>query len=215
MNFPLVCFDLDGTLVDDTIFIWKTFHDHFGSDRERRVRAREDFFGGRISYREWFETDLELLDAAGADRASMVEVVSALPVMPGARAVLSELRRQGRKVAIISGSVDLVVDTLFPDISFDALLINRLHFDEGGRLVGGAATPYDLEKKADGLLELAGREGLDAAQVAFIGDNSNDVDVARAAGRAIAFNCKSEELSEIADVVIEEHDLRAILPHLD
>ena len=214
MRFPLVCFDLDGTLVDDTIFIWTTFHEHFGSDRERRVRAREDFFGGRISYREWFETDLELLDAAGANRASMKEVISGLPVMPGAREVLAELRRQGCKVAIISGSVDLVVETLFPDIHFDALLINRLRFDSGGRLVGGVHTPFDLERKADGLLELARREGLDPSRVAFIGDNSNDVDVARAAGKSIAFNCKSDELRKVADVEVVEHDLRSILEHL-
>ncbi len=215
MRYPLVCFDLDGTLVDDTIFIWKTFHDHFRTDRARRVRAREDFFAKRISYREWFETDLALLDEVGAVRRSMVEVISRLPVMPGARETLSELRRRGVKVAIISGSVDLVVETLFPGEVFDAMLINRLRFDAGGRLCGGDPTPYDIERKADGLLELARGEGLAPSRVAFVGDNSNDVAVARIAGRSIAFNCKSDELRQVAHVTVEEHDLRAVLPHLE
>ncbi len=215
VRFPLVCFDLDGTLVDDTVYIWSTFHAHFGTDRARRARAREDFFAGRIGYREWFETDLELLDAAGADLASMRALVETLPVMPGARETLAELRAQGRRLAVISGSVDLVLDSLFPEQPFDHVLINRLRFDPSGRLDGGTPTAYDLDRKADGLRELASREGLEPGAVAFVGDNANDVAVAGAAGRAIAFNCKSDDLARVADVVVETHDLRAILPYLD
>jgi phosphoserine phosphatase len=214
LRFPLVCFDLDGTLVDDTVYIWSTLHEHFRTDATRRARARDDFFAGRISYRQWFDNDLELLDEAGARRASMVALISTLPVMPGAREVLHELRRQGRKLAVISGSIDLVIETLFSDQVFDELFINRLRFDEAGRLAGGAPTPFDLDQKAAGLRELACREGLAPDRVAFVGDNANDVAVARAAGRSIAFNCKSEALAQIADVVVREHDLRAILPHL-
>ena len=214
-HYPLVCFDLDGTLVDETIYIWSTLHEHFRTNRERRVQARDDFFTGRISYDAWFSTDLKLLGAAGATRATMSALISGLPVMPGANEVLDELQRQKRKVAIISGSIDLVVEQLFSTRRFDALLINRVRFDADGRLTGGEPTPYDMARKADGLRELARREGLSPEQVAFVGDNSNDVEVARAAGRSIAFNCKSEELARVADVVVEKHDLRAILPHLD
>ena len=215
MRFPLICFDLDGTLVDDTVYIWSTFHEHFATDAERRARARDDFYAGRITYRQWFDNDLELLDEAGATRASMVELIRTLPVMPGAVELLGELRRQGRKIAVISGSVDLVVETLFPAEAFDALLINRLTVDASGRLDGGEPTPYDIDRKAEGLQILARREGLSPAQTVFVGDNANDVAVARAAGRSIAFNCKSEDLARVADVVVAEHDLWAVLPHLE
>ncbi len=213
-KFPLVCFDLDGTLVDETIYIWQTLHEHFQTDSTRRNQARQAFFDGQIPYEEWFSSDLVLLGEAGADRASMVALFETLPVMPGALEVLATLRERGSKIAIISGSVDLVLETLFPDQSFDAQLINRLRFDSEGRLVGGVATPYDMDRKADGLRELALREGLEPEAVAFVGDNDNDLAVARAAGFAIAFNCKSPELAEVADVVIQEHDLRAVLPYL-
>lgn len=215
LNHPLVCFDLDGTLVDETIFIWSTLHEHFATDSARRNKAREDFFAGRIPYEQWFRTDLELLDEVGTTRESMVKLFSTLPRMPGALEVLQELRGRGHMVAIVSGSVDLVVETLFPSESFDALLINRLEFSDDGRLIGGTPTPYDLDRKADGLIELARRYGLSMEQTAFIGDNSNDTAIARAAGLSIAFNCKSEELAQTADVVITEHDLRAILRYID
>ena len=75
LRFPLVCFDLDGTLVDDTVYIWSTLHEHFRTDAARRARAREDFYAGRISYTSWFQNDLELLDEAGARRATMVALI--------------------------------------------------------------------------------------------------------------------------------------------
>jgi phosphoserine phosphatase len=210
-----VCFDLDGTLVDDTVYIWSTFHEHFRTDQAARRRARQDFYDGRITYRDWFDADIALLDAAGACRESMRTLVATLPVMPGAREALAELRERGHRIGIISGSVSLVVETLFPEEVFDHVLINRLDFDSSGRLVGGTPTAYDLERKADGLVELARREGLGADRVAFVGDNDNDVAVARVAGRAIAFNCKSGELARVAHVVVTDHDLRAVVPHLE
>ena len=213
-RYPLVCFDLDGTLVDDTIYIWQTMHTHFGTDVDRRRRAKEDFFAGRISYEEWFETDLELLREAGADRGSLIRLFHGLQPMSGAQEVLDALAESGVKIAVLSGSVDLLLETLFPNRRFDAVLINRLEFDGEGRLVGGESTPYDLEKKADGLEALARRFGLDTRQVAFVGDNSNDIAVARRAGFSIAFNCKSEELADVADVVVAGSDLRSVLPHL-
>ena len=49
---------------------------------------------------------------------------------------------------------------------------------------------------------------------AFVGDSSNDVWIARAAGFAVAFNPNSAELEEIAGAVVRSEDLRDILPHL-
>jgi phosphoserine phosphatase len=214
LRFPLVCFDLDGTLVDDTIFIWKTLHERLATDPTARRRAREDYFAGRISYRRWFETDLVLLDAAGATEARIRGVLDELRPTPGARETLTELGRRGHKLAIISGSLDIVVEHLFGDVGFDHVLINSIEFDGQGRISGGTPTPFDLAGKADGLAELCRREGLTPAQAAFVGDNRNDLWVARAAGLAIAFNCKSDELRRACAAEIVEKDLRQILPLL-
>ena len=48
----------------------------------------------------------------------------------------------------------------------------------------------------------------------FVGDSSNDVWIARAAGRSIALNPRCRELEQIADVVVRSDDLRDLLPHL-
>jgi len=214
VQYSLVCFDLDGTIVDDTVFIWTTLHEHFKTDQGRRNKARDDFYAGRISYKEWFDHDLVLLDEAGATREKMVEAIGKLSLIPGALETLTQLRAEGRSLAIISGSIDLVVETLDLGHLFDAMLINHVRFGPDGRLNGGVHTPYDIEKKGEGLLHLSETMGLPPERVAFVGDNSNDLSAARAAGLSVAFNCKSDELRELADVEVAERDLRAVLPHL-
>lgn len=214
LAFPLVCFDLDGTLVDDTIYIWKSLHEAFDTEPVARQQAYDDFFGGILSYRDWFEHDLKLLRRAGATRQRIEALLSTLKPMEGAHEAISTLRDRGHKVAIISGSLDIVVEHLFGQHLFDHVLINKLHFAADGCIDGGEPTPYDLAGKAEGLRELARREGLDPKQVAFIGDNENDVWIAEAAGRAIAFNCKSDKLRALCHVEVKTKDLRLVLEHL-
>ena len=48
-------------------------------------------------------------------------------------------------------------------------------------------------------------------ECAFVGDNFNDVEAAAAAGFSIAFNSKSENLDEVADVKLPGKDLRKML----
>jgi phosphoserine phosphatase len=213
-RYRLVCFDLDGTLIDDTVFIWDTLHDHFFTDRRARRLAKKRFFAGEITYRDWFEHDLALLRGRGADRAGIDAALDAIRVMPGARETLQALKARGYRLAVISGSLDVVLERFFPEAPFDHVLINRLEFDDRGRIAGGEPTPYDLERKAEGLIECCRREGIDRSRSVFVGDNFNDVAAARCAGFAVAFNNKSAELAAAADLVIETRDLRDLLPLL-
>jgi len=214
-HYPVVCFDLDGTLIDGTVFIWETLHDYFKTDLEKRNRAREDFFSGRIPYRAWFENDLELLSARGADRERIaIMLKEKMRPMIGAHETLDVLRRAGVKTAILSGSLDVVLSAFYEPEMFDVVFLNKVRFDEIGVLSGGVATLYDLEKKGEGLLEIAARLGVSPSECAFVGDNYNDLSAAAVAGRSIAFCPKSSDLRDQADVTIEERDLRAILPHL-
>lgn len=211
LKYPLVCFDLDGTLVDDTVYIWKTLHEAFKTDPIRRQKAYEDYFGGAISYPQWFAHDLVLLTEAGATKSRIHEVLDGLKPMKGALEVIATLKMRGHKVAIISGSLDIVVHHLFGDVGFDHVLVNRLFFDDAGRITGGEPTPYDLKGKADGLRHLADLEGLTTAQTVFVGDNENDIWIAEAAGLSVAFNCKSDKLRQICRHDIDADNLLNLL----
>lgn len=220
--FPLVVFDVDGTLVDDTVFVWETLHAHFGSDRDANRRVMQDYLAGRISYAEWFDHDICVLQARGADRASIDQALAGMRLMDGARQTLDALTGAGVRVAVISGSLDIVLHRFFgggngqgwAGTPFCEVFINRLAFDEAGRISTWTPTPYDMDHKADGLVALAERYDVPLGRTAFIGDNVNDLSIARIAGRAIAFNAKSLELRRIADVTVLDADLRLTLPFL-
>lgn len=210
----LVAFDVDGTLVDDTVFVWETLHEYFGTDRAARAAAQADFLAGRSTYADWFEHDIRSLLALGADRDGMYAATAGMRPMAGAHETLAALNDAGVILAVISGSLGFVLDRLFPEHPFRDVLINHVEFDAGGRLVDWRPTPFDMDHKATGLRHLAAKYGVPLERCAFVGDHVNDVDVVRVAGLGIAFNCKSDALAAAADVCVRSRDLRDVLPHL-
>ncbi|HIH43486.1 TPA: HAD-IB family phosphatase [Candidatus Woesearchaeota archaeon] len=227
LKYKLICFDLDGTIIDETIFIWQTLHDALGSDKVRRKKYAQDFVDKKITYRQWAEHDLELWREVGATRSKMLDATKGLILMPGALETLNELKRlkekakkEGNffKLAIISGSLNIALEKVLPNYKdyFDDVYINHLIFDgkDGENLVGIKTTAFDFENKADALKEIVARENIPLGECVFIGDHDNDIHVAEIAGLSIAFNCKSERLAQIADIVIEKKDLREILKYI-
>jgi phosphoserine phosphatase len=150
----------------------------------------------------------------GATREAILEEIAGLRLVEGARETLVSLKEAGCRLAVISGTLDLCLDTLFPDHPFDDVYTNLIRFDAEGRIAGWQATPFDMEGKARALREISERESISLARTAFVGDHSNDVAAAREAGFAIAFNPKSPEIEAVSDIVIRGGDLRAVLPHL-
>ncbi|MBI2136022.1 HAD family phosphatase [Candidatus Woesearchaeota archaeon] len=227
LKYKLICFDLDGTIIDETIFIWQTLHDAFGSDKKKRKQYAEYFVNKKITYRQWAEHDLELWREAGATKTSMMNATDKLRLMPGALETLNKLKELKEKakadgnclkLAIISGSLNIALERVLPNYKdyFDDVYINHLIFDgkDGEKLAGIRSTAFDFENKADALREIANRENIPLSECVFIGDHDNDIHVAEIAGLSIAFNCKSERLAQIADIVIEKKDLREILKYI-
>lgn len=214
-RFDLICFDVDGTLVvhDEQKIVWEILNHRFtGADAAEADRFRQ-FSAGEITYAEWVALDVGDWLAAGATRDQIVEAIRDLRLIEGAHETLAELRRRGYKLAIISGTLDVVLDALLPEHPFDDVFVNRLRFGADGRLVGWQATPYDVDGKARALREIAAREGFEISRCAFVGDSFNDIEVAREAGFSIALNPKCRELEAVCDVVVRGGHLSLLLPH--
>ena len=215
-RYDLVCFDVDGTLVThpEEKTVWEILNVRFvGTDRLNEERYRM-YRSGEISYPEWVALDIGDWLRAGATRDEIVRQIGALRLVGGTRATLAALKNAGCKLAVISGTLDICLDTLFPDHPFDEVYTNRIHFDDNGRISGWEATPFDMDGKARALREIAAREGIPLERCAFVGDHRNDVAAAREAGFAIAFNPKSEEIEAASNVVVRGDDLGRLLAFL-
>jgi phosphoserine phosphatase len=214
--FDLVAFDVDGTLVthpeDKTV--WQVLNEAFtGSETQNRERLAM-YRAGRLSYADGVRLDVTSWQAMGATRDDLIAAFRPLRLVLGARETMAALKKEGSRLAVISGTLDLLLETLFPDHPFDEVYTNRLTFDASGRIASWWATPFDMEGKAEALRSLAAREGVPLSRCAFVGDHLNDLSAARIAGFTVAFNPKCREIEELAGAVIRSADLRDILPFL-
>jgi len=219
-KYKLVCFDVDGTLIDfpqdHPKFSWQVFHDYFQTDEHRREDARNKFLNGKISYLGWAEHDIGMWKEVNARKEDFFKAMEPLKLMNGAMETLQELKRNNLKLAIISGSINVVLEKFIPNYNeiFNAVFLSRIYFDEEGNIAKVEATEFDMDKKAEALKQIAKREKIRLEECVFVGDYLNDMKIIREAGLGIAFNCQHDELKKIADVVIEKKDLREVLKYI-
>jgi phosphoserine phosphatase len=215
-RYDLVAFDVDGTLIEhpDGKTVWEILNRAFTGSDDQNAERLDLYRSGKLSYADWVALDVDSWRRKGATRERMIGAFGGLSLVPGARETLSTLKSRGMRLAVISGTLDLLLDTLFPDHPFDEVYANRVAFDPEGALSGWTATPFDMEGKGVALRAIAMREGIPLARCAFVGDHANDLSAARLAGFAIAFNPKSADLEAAAQAVVRSRDLRDILPFL-
>ncbi|MBS3159018.1 HAD family phosphatase [Candidatus Woesearchaeota archaeon] len=212
-KYKLVCFDVDGILIDNLKFSWQVFHDYFQTDRHRREDSKKKFLSGEITYLQWADHDINLWKEKNAKKGDFFRAISHLKLMEGAIETLNELKRKGLKLAVISGSLNIILEKFIPNYNefFDDVFISRIYFDEDGCISRVEATEFDMDAKALALKKIAEREKLSLKECVFVGDYLNDLKIIQEAGLGIAFNCEHDELKKAADVVIGKKDLREIL----
>jgi phosphoserine phosphatase len=215
-RYDLIAFDVDGTLVrgPNGFTVWEVLNERFLGTAEVNVERYAKYKAGTLSYADWVELDVTGWREAGARRDDVVAAFGRLSPIDGAREALGALDEAGCKLVAISGTLDLMLETVLPGLPFDEVHANHIAFDGEGRIDHWRATPFDMRGKAELLRAIALRERVPLDRCAFVGDSSNDVWIARQAGFTIAFNPDSDELERIAGAVVRSGDLRDILPHL-
>lgn len=218
MSYRLVCFDVDGTLIENVKFSWQLFHDYFGIDQQRREQGRSAFARGDFTYEQWAKHDVELWKERKVTKQDFSDAIAhhQATLVQGARETLEELKAHRMKLAVISGSLNVMLEHFLPDYEklFDDVYLSRLLFGKNGTISGVNATQYDNEHKATALRLIARKEGIPLDKTVFIGDYLNDLHALRLAGLGIAFNARHREVKDAADISLQAKDMRAVLPYI-
>ena len=146
------------------------------------------------------------LDEAAIDRCRTERV----RLMPGARALVRTMKREGAFTLLVSGGFTRFAEPVGAELGFDRVVANRLGA-KAGRLDGTVALPIlGAEGKRMALIDAATERGLRPGEAMAIGDGANDVPMLKEAGLGVAYHAKPAAASA-ADSAIVHNDLTALL----
>ena len=163
---------------------------------------------GRIDFIQALKERVALLKNTSSTVLS--EVTAALTFNPGVLETISQIKKAGHKVAVVSGGFTNVITEPLKEIKVDFIYANELEIKEGkltGNLIGEI---MDAAGKASSLKLSAEIEGIPLSNVVVVGDGANDLEMMRIAGHSFAYNAK-QLVRERAETTISHPDMRAIL----
>ena len=209
-EFDLVAFDMDGVLIDYPS-TWTWVHDHFGVGNRASVDA---FLRDEIDDMEFMRRDISLWVGRKPDlcRSDMAQILGPLPLMNGLPETLHELKAQGMKCVIVSGGLDMVAGRLAETYGFDDYAANGFECDQDGMLTGNGTLKVWLKSKHAALERFQQEFGIAPERTVSIGDSFIDVSMFELSALSIAFNPIDDYVTEKADHVVRERDLRLVLP---
>lgn len=204
----MVIFDLDNVLLDcesiDEIAKLKNLKEEIS---EITKKAME----GELDFESSIKKRVKLLK--GIPIKDIKSLAKKLPLMNGAKETIEELKARGCKVVTITGGFDIVAEEIKKKLGIDYVVSNKLHV-KNGVLTGKVSGPLVKGSKYDVLCKLLKKENISFDECIAVGDGANDIPILEAVKVGIAFNAKPI-VKKIADVVINEKDLRKIIPIVD
>lgn len=200
--------DVDSTLIQDEVI--ELLAD-FAGVRDEVAAVTEAAMRGELD----FETSLRarVKKLAGLDASVITKTYENIRLSSGAKELIAAVHAAGGRVGAVSGGFIQVLEPLAKLLNLDYFRANELEIVEGkltGEVIGKI---IDRTAKAEALLEWSKDFGESEQWTAAIGDGANDLDMFEVSGLSFAFNAKPL-VRERADVVIEEPDLRLVIPHL-
>ena len=212
-RYPVILFDLDGTIVDEKSS-WEWVHDHYDVDNGDNVDA---YLAGHLDDHAFMAADIALWqEAQGAPihTKEIEDILADAPLMKGAHALFEALHEAHVRTAIVSGGIDLLADRVARELAIPYAVSNTLETDGAGMLTGEGTCRVYLKDKATPSRTALEAIGGTVGQAAAVGNSRYDVGMFKVAGFGVAFAPLDNEVRAGADVVVDSHDMRDLIPVL-
>ncbi|MDP8011792.1 MAG: HAD-IB family phosphatase [Thermoplasmata archaeon] len=208
----LVVFDMDGVLTDCKSS-WYFVHRYFNTDNIENIRL---FNEGKIDYPTFIYKDVMLWKNKDPFLSieKLKEIYSKMPLMNGAEETVEMLKKNGKKIAIITGGLDILAEIVSKRLGIEIYYANGLEVDENGIITGRPKMVVNPYRKDIALLNLLENLKISKRETVAIGDGEVDVPMFRLVEKSIAFDPLDESVEKNAKIVIKKKDLREILPYV-
>jgi phosphoserine phosphatase len=211
-KIKLVAFDLDGTLVEEKSS-WRKVHEFFGTE-EKSDEGLKLYVDGKINYEQFVAHDLSLWPK-GISKNVFNYVFSKIPLNEGAREVVTEIKRRGKLVAIVSSGISLLAEKVSKELGVDFFIANEILFDEKGRSTGVGVAAVDLNKKGEALLKILEKANIKPKEVLGVGDSKFDLSFLKICGYSVLLRRKGSlienEKYEVNFVIDSLHELIKVI----
>jgi len=205
MTSKLAVFDFDSTLMDGETL--EFFAREIGI--QEKVKAITDkAMHGELDFFESLTERVSFLK--GFPVSKIDEICATLPLMNGAKEVITGLKEKGYKVVCFSGGFKNATDLYVEKLGLDSAFSNILHSKDGvlTGLVGGEMMFNDSKglmlSRLQKLLEVTPENTI------AVGDGANDLSMFKYAAKRVAF-CAKPILKENANIIINKKNLAEIL----
>jgi len=205
LNRRLFAFDMDSTLIQGEVIDNLARLAGVGEQVSAITAAA---MRGELDFDQSFTKRVGLLKGLPAEKA--YGLLGTIPLSDGAERLFRTLKLLGMKTAILSGGFNFFARTLQERFGIDYIYSNELEILDG--VVTGRVIPPIINgrRKAELLVEIAGREGISLEQVVAVGDGANDLPMLSLAGMGIAYRAKPV-VREKADQSISQLGLDGLL----
>lgn len=208
----LVVFDMDNTLLRGRFI--DNCADQFG--------FKKDLMNIRSSESDVFTLTKRIATLLkGKTINELIDIVDIIPIVDGTKEIITELKKRGYIVGIISDSYDCITNHIKNKLGMDFSLSNELEFSKSictGEVKIPSflfAHPESLCRhtlcKTNAMLNILNKYHIKRENTITIGDSMNDLCMIREAGLGIAFCSKDELVNHHADVVIHEPSFSELL----
>ena len=140
----------------------------------------------------------------------MEDIDQNLPIMDGAKRMMTIFKKYGFKIAILSGGFTYFGNALKKQFDVDYVYANELEIVNGKLTGKHLGEIVDGKRKAELLRLIAQFEKIELEQVIAVGDGANDLPMLNLAGLGIAFHAKPK-VKENAQQAISTIGLDGIL----
>ena len=187
-KIKLVCFDLDKTLIHQNS--WYNLNLALGVTEEEDQRLFEQYQEGKLSYNDWTKKLLNIfLKNKRANLKFITDTLSNYSFDSKAVEVVNYIKSKGYKVALISGSIDILVNLVAKELKIDlAQATNTFIFDKANNLKDINSMGDDKTAKLSVLEGFCKKLKINISECACVGDGDNDIKLFLRTGHGITFN---------------------------